>query len=227
MLEIIGNGLIANAIKKNIKSENFGFFCSGVSNSKEKNIEEFEREKETFYNFSNLFDKSKTLVYFSTFSIFDKTPINLEYKKHKKEMENIVSELENHLIIRLPNVIGIGGNPNTMFNFFKNSIINQNELVIQIDSYRNLLDLDDVVCFLKSMKNDTSKIVNLIHPVSFKVIDIVNTMSEIMNKKVSIKKIDGGTNYYSQPDDYVTNILEDCGVDISDNYLKKIIKKYV
>lgn len=227
MLEIIGNGLIANAIKKNIKSENFGFFCSGVSNSSEKNIEEFEREKKTFHIFSNQFDKSKTLVYFSTYSIFDKSPSNSEYKKHKKEMENIVSDLENYLIIRLPNVIGAGGNPNTMFNFFKNSIMNQNELVIQVDSYRNFLDLDDVICFLKRIKNDTPKIIDLIHPVSFKVIDIVNTMSEIMQKKVSLNKIDGGTNYYLQPNDYVINTLEDCRVDLTHNYLEKIIKKYV
>lgn len=227
MLKIIGNGLIANAIKKNIDTDDFAFFASGVSNSTEENDKEFDREKRTFDKFYNEIYDDKRIVYFSTYSIFDSSLANSKYRKHKIEMESIVSGIKKHLIIRLPNVVGFGGNPNTMFNYFMNSILNNNRVTILKNSHRNLLDIDDIVCFLSHLDNKTPSIINLIHPISYRVTDIATLISLFLDKEVLIKKIEGGENYFLQPDDYVVNILQRCNVDLSEKYLEKIIKKYI
>lgn len=227
MSKVIGNGLIGTEIKKNIQKDNLIFFTSGVSNSNEERDNEFLRERNLFYeNTKNLKSTSK-VIYFSTYSIFDNSLTNSSYRKHKLEMEKIVQKLDNHLIIRLPNVIGNGGNPNTMINFFKNSIINNQQITILKNAYRNVLDIDDIMCFIKHIDFDFPKVINLLHPVSYKVIDILECIETKMKKKVTIKKIEGGENYFPQPDDFVLDILKKCDLDLTKNYLDKLLNKYI
>lgn len=227
MLKVIGDGLIGNAIKKNIIYSDCAFFASGVSNSNEKNEKNFKREVDTFEKFSNEVGSESRIVYFSTYSIFDTFPKNFEYKKHKINMENMVKKLDKYVIIRLPNIVGNGGNPNTMFNYFLNSFNNNNEITILENAHRNFLDIDDLVCFLKNLDSNSPNIIDLIHPVTYKVSDIVTLLSSFLKKNVLIKKTSGGVNYFQETDKYVLNILKKCDVDLSENYLSKIIKKYI
>lgn len=227
MSKVIGNGLIGTEIKKNIQKDNLFFFTSGVSNSNEERDTEFLREKNLFYENTKNLDSTFKVIYFSTYSIFDNSLTNSTYKKHKLEMEKIVQELDNHLIIRLPNVIGSGGNPNTMINFFKNSIMTDQQITILKNAYRNVLDIDDIVCFIKHIDFDFPKVINLLHPVSYKVIDILECIETKMKKKVTTKKIEGGENYFSQPDDFVLDILKKCDLDLTKNYLDNLLNKYI
>jgi len=227
MSKVIGNGLIGTEIKKNIQKNNLLFFTSGVSNSNEERDIEFLREKNLFYENTKNLNSTYKVIYFSTYSIFDNTLTSSAYKKHKLEMEKIVQKLDNHLIIRLPNVIGNGGNPNTMVNFFKNSIMNNQQITILKNAYRNFLDIDDIICFIKHIDQDSPKIINLVHPVSYRVTEILECIEIKMGKKVTIKKIEGGENYFLQPDEFVLNILKNCGLDLTKNYLDKLLNKYI
>jgi nucleoside-diphosphate-sugar epimerase len=227
MSKIIGNGLIANSLRNKITNPNYDFFATGVSNSNENSTSEFEREKKTLTKFLSDRNYEKKLVYFSTYSVFDSSLTHSLYVNHKIEMEKLFCETPNSLIIRLPNVIGLGGNPNTMFNYFKYCIENSKEIIVLEDAYRNILDVEDLICFINNIDNNCPKIINLVHPISYDVIDIIDTLGKLMKRKVILKKIKGGMNYISEPDNYVLNILKKCNVDLTNKYLNKVFKKYV
>lgn len=107
---IIGRGDIANALNDR---EGFIFFASGVSNSNENRMSEFDREEHLLSRFHGT---DFSLVYFSSISIYTKQS---EYTNHKLLMEEIVREnFRNHCIIRLGN-ISWGDNPNTFINYLK------------------------------------------------------------------------------------------------------------
>ncbi|HEX7869337.1 MAG TPA: NAD-dependent epimerase, partial [Chryseobacterium sp.] len=106
---IIGNGLIANALKS-IDTENILFFASGVSNSLENRSSEFDREynllKNTIEN-----HPGKIFVYFSTCSIYDSSKNNSHYVLHKLKMEQIIADsCQQYFILRVSNAVGKGGN---------------------------------------------------------------------------------------------------------------------
>lgn len=106
---IIGNGDLASVI---IDRQDVTFFASGVSDSKETNPTEFEREKELLSNQPTL----KHLVYFSSLCIYYS---DTAYANHKRIMEQWVKQwFESYTIIRIGN-ISWGKNPNTLINYLK------------------------------------------------------------------------------------------------------------
>ena len=81
---IIGSGMLAKAFK-NIFISNTVVFASGVSNSKEFKIIEFDREKNLIDKTIFDFPKFK-FVYFSSFLAVNSN-ISTPYSRHKREME--------------------------------------------------------------------------------------------------------------------------------------------
>lgn len=129
---IVGNGDIASVLKDKKK---ITYFASGVSNSLEKNEEEYKRE----YNM--LFDqnRNKRLVYFSSLAVFYS---NTRYARHKREMEGLVKLLfNNYTIIRLGNITW-GSNPHTIINYFKAQVKAKKKLKIK-NEYRYIIDRDE------------------------------------------------------------------------------------
>ena len=118
---IIGNGLIAQSFRPHFDKyeDTVILFASGVSNSKLTLESEYVREQLLLKDALKL---NKLLVYFSTCSIFDPTLQDSKYIQHKLAMESLIEKNDKHLIVRLPNVVGKIGNPNTMYNFFINQI---------------------------------------------------------------------------------------------------------
>lgn len=122
---IIGNGDLAKVITD---KEDCIFFASGVSNSLENRLTEFERE----YNLLMAQDKSKRLVYFSSLSIYYKES---DYTNHKLFMEFVIKKhFAKYCIIRLGNITW-GENPNTIINYFKKKI-KESEIPEIQDGYR-------------------------------------------------------------------------------------------
>lgn len=117
------------------------FFCSGVSNSLETNPREFKREIDLL----NCQDSSLTLVYFSTISIYNPNKSKSPYILHKLAIEEIIRKrFPKHIILRLPNMVGTGGNASNLFPYFLNAILSDEEVVIYKDTHRDLLDVRDV-----------------------------------------------------------------------------------
>ena len=80
-MKIIGNGMIANSVKGKFYDENFVVFASGVSNSKEQNDNQYNRELSLLKQVI-LDNPNKKLIYFSSCSVESKkiqNIININY----------------------------------------------------------------------------------------------------------------------------------------------------
>lgn len=126
---IIGHGDIASALTDQPDKI---FFASGVSNSSCTDWHEFHREKDLLLKQN----KFSHLVYFSTLSIYyADTP----YTRHKKIMEHLVKDnFAVSTIVRLGNITW-GDNPNTLINYLRNKIKN-NETYEARDEMRYVID---------------------------------------------------------------------------------------
>ena len=144
---IIGNGDIASVLTD---KNDFIFFASGVSNSRETRESEYQREKDLLMQQ----DKSKHLVYFSSLMAHKS---DTRYFNHKKEMEKMVKDnFRHYAIIRIGN-ISWGKNPNTIINFLKNKMNKGEPIEIQ-DAYKNIIDKDGFIEIIDSIPNFSSEI---------------------------------------------------------------------
>lgn len=134
---IIGNGDIGSVIKDR---KGFIFFASGVSNSRETDESEYQREEVLLLKQ----DPSQHLVYFSSLAIFSN---DTRYLEHKRTMEKIVKNYFKHYtIVRLGN-IDWGDNPHTLINYFRNQIRKGETLEIK-DEYRFIVDKDEFLYWM-------------------------------------------------------------------------------
>lgn len=225
---IIGNGMLAKSLKK-IDDEKFIYFCSGVSNSKETNELEYEREKSLLTEYYRYEDKC--LIYFSSYFVGIDNYLERRYYRHKFEMENLIKEnFKHYKIFRLPQVVGISRNSNTLTNFLNNAILNNLQINVYKDVRRNLIDVEDVVIILKYLNENNLKIneiINLIATQSFEIIKLVELFELILNKK-AIKNVTK-----SDEKDFTINIsneikevYDSLRITFDEIYLENLIKKY-
>ena len=216
---IIGNGLIANSFLDS-DLNNIIIFASGVSNSKEENLLEFDREKKLLLRiiYENF---NKKIVYFSTCDFYDSKK-NSKYLNHKFEMETLIKEnCKSWIIYRVSQIIGNGNRNNLLFNF----ILNIKE-GIKFNLYgnfeRNLISIGDVkFIVLKYIKNCDKEIINIGNPKNIKVKQIVKTIEK--NVKIPSKIIElPGENFFKIPlrDDYPYEIFKE-------NYYEINIKNFI
>lgn len=220
---IIGTGLIAQSLRK-IDSGDKLFFASGVSNSAETKTSEFQREydllKDSIFN-----NDAKKLIYFSTLSVNDQSKKNSLYVGHKLEIESFIKETcKDYLILRIGNVVGHGGNPNTLFNFIKAHIKTRKEFYLHNKARRLLIDIEDIPKFLdlhvSKLKRQT---VNLSFPYYYSLREIVEHIEkETISAKY--KEVDEGDFYEVDFQEIVLNFFEGMN---SEQYLKKLSKKYI
>jgi nucleoside-diphosphate-sugar epimerase len=221
---IIGSGLVANSLK-NIDSEEYLFFASGVSNSLEIRSSEFEREFSLLKSSIKANNKSK-LVYFSTLSVNDQSKQDSHYVLHKLEIEEYIkNNCENYLILRIGNIVGKGGNPNTLFNFLKNQITDSKQFKVHSKARRLLLDIDDIATFLNTncvnIKNET---LNFAYPYYYDLKEIIGAIQEQMQKNADYIESDEG-DFYKVSFDETTNTFFE-GI-TANQYLKTLAEKYI
>lgn len=219
---IIGGGLIAKAFKNRIDKKVL-IFASGVSNSNETNKVFLDKEKNllisTIKNYPN-----HRLIYFSSILILKK--IKNPYYQHKLEMESIIKKSKiKYLILRLPQIIGKGGNQNNLVNFFVNNIINSNKIFIEKNTYRALIDIDDLVKLVIFLINKKNKIVNLSHIELIKVEHIVKIIGDTLNLKPNIVFIKKGVSIPNKNSKIVGTFIKEKNIN-KKNYNLKILKKY-
>jgi dTDP-4-dehydrorhamnose reductase len=225
---IIGNGLIAQSFRPYFAQyeDSAILFASGVSNSQLTLESEYLREKSLL---QSALRQGKLLIYFSTCSIFDPTLQGSRYIKHKLEMEALVEKNQHHLIIRLPNVVGKIGNPNTMLNYFINQIVAGNNIQIAKNATRYIIDVDDVSFWTMELVKDGfhHHSINVAFPNKLPVLSIIRVIEEFLNREANISLIDGGSEY-----EVDTKLFTDFihkkkpNFSVNSDYIKEIIKKY-
>ena len=220
---IVGNGLIAKSFSIFREDSNIIIFASGVSNSKSTEISEFERERNLILSQ----DKNKKIIYFSTYSISDGS-LNNEYILHKLDMEYLVeNNFEDWLILRLPTIVGYGGNNNNFFNYISNRLKKNLPITIYENTYRSLLDVDDLLPLTKNIiYNVSNQKIDVSLDNQTLVTDIVKEMliisdskSEIIKSNCSINSLVDNTQFKS-----ICDVFDDIN---KPNYNYQLIKKYL
>ncbi len=225
---VIGNGLIAKKFALYNENSEYLLFASGVSDSSNTVQSHFKKEELLLCESLKTY-ASKTFVYFSSCDAeCIHTKDNLYYQ-HKRNMENIIkNNSKKFYIFRLPQIVGKGGNDKTLINFFIFSITKHREFNLFKDTYKNILDIDDVFTFChyilehRLYQNTTVNIVNSIY---FRTEDIVEKIEIFLNEKAIYRSIKAGTSCK-----YTNLILKEItskvNVVFDENYIDKLLVKY-
>lgn len=221
---IIGNGILANALKQYDK-EHILLFASGVSNSQETKSSEFEREVSLLESAIKS-NEDKKLIYFSTCSIYDKSKSTSPYVIHKQNIENIIiQKARNFSILRVGNAVGKGGNPNTLINFLKNSIKTDKKILLHKNAGRILVGTDDIARFVDlHLVSANNKLMNFAYPYQYSPTEIVVHLEKYLGKKATYEIVNEGSLYDIEFNalvkDYFKNITPS-------EYLDRIFNAYL
>jgi nucleoside-diphosphate-sugar epimerase len=222
---VIGNGLMASSFKEYIHNDDVLIFASGVSNSLETNMEPLFREAGLLSG--NLKrNKNKLMVYFSSCVNLDEN--KKMYMDHKLHMEEIIKKSKNRFIIlRLPQVIGNGGNPNTLVNFIVNKLKNNEKLDIYKGVSRSLIDVEDVKRIIDEIiLEENYGTFNLYHIELVRIEYLVNLIAKRLNIVPNINLIDGPMNVYSYNSHIFESLLRHLHINYY-GYTESLIEKYI
>jgi len=216
---VIGNGLLASAFSDYQHDDRYVIFASGVSNSSETDEVQFVMEEKLLRSTLRE-NKEKHIIYFTSFIYFKK------YGIHKMLMEDIIQMSGvSYTILKLSQVIGRGGNPANLFNYLVNNIKNGQVINVYNDTYRSLIDVEDVRRIVDFVRN---KYVYVSFPYVEKLLikDIVLLISKALNKNPMINFVDSQGFYYPDRTLLVDYILEELNI-TPEGYTEKIINKYI
>ena len=177
---IVGNGLLASAFSKSEKKyDDVIIFASGVSDSKETDINEYRREESLILNTINE-NKNLKFIYFSSMLTGIK---NNPYYNHKVNVEKlIIKNAKEYIIFRAPQIIGNIGNKNNIINAFKDSILNKNTVTVFSNAKRAIIDVDDLVNIVNyCIDKITSGIINISNIEKVSAFELVTKISNVMN----------------------------------------------
>jgi nucleoside-diphosphate-sugar epimerase len=222
---IIGSGLLATSLRK-LRHDNYVFFASGVSDSKQLKEIEFEREKEMLV--MNLKTSGiREFFYFSTCSIFDPSLIQSRYITHKTRMEDIVLSKPNGRVIRLPNMVGPMGNPSNLINYLTYSIRHGHPIEIQRHATRYLLGVDEMNTLFQGVVDHVTQqpLTVLTPPKNIKVTSIVSIIESILGAQAKLEIVESGTPYEIDYSD-TQHVASKLGFKFGHNYYENILEKW-
>jgi nucleoside-diphosphate-sugar epimerase len=226
---IIGSGLLAKAFTSGYEDrDDVCIYAAGVSNSGCTDANEFYREKVRLQQAIASSKKETVFVYFSTCSIYDEDLLYSPYVRHKLAMESLVVNKPNHLIFRLPQVVGKTPNPHTLLNFLYARITRSEKFYIWKNAQRNVIDVDDVASISDVFINDQAVrdvIVNIANPENYSVLDVVRMFESVLHKKAICDYEDKGNEYVIDVCQ-MQSVVYRSGVVFNESYLNKIISKY-
>lgn len=224
---IVGNGLIANSFSGFKEEQKILIFASGVSNSKETDISQYNRETNLLKN-TILNNQDKKIIYFSTTSIYDKELSNQPYCIHKLKMENLIKELSNNFnIFRLPEVVG-NNNKYQIIGFLINKIKNEEPFEIWKNATRHLIGISDVVkisTYIIHKEEFHNKIINISSPIKTPILDLVLYIEHVLNKKAIYSFINKGDSYDIQTPEMNT-LIKELDLNFDEQYVNSLISTY-
>ena len=226
---VVGTGLLATIFKAYKTSDEVLIFASGVSNSKETNQEAFNREIDLLKTTIASYPKAK-IVYFSTVSITDPSVNKSAYVQHKLTIEEYIkATAAQYLILRVSNVVGAKGNPNTIMNFLVSAVKEQQPVTIWTKAERNMIDVADVYIIAHSLleRQTTNTTVNVAVRNSLPVRQMLTVIEEYCNKSAQVTYVDKGSPLpieVTQIEAELEQIEANSG--IGTEYVFSLLKKY-
>lgn len=225
---VIGNGLVARRFELYNSMDNFLVFASGVSNSKTKDPEAYNREMQLLKDSVQAYH-SRSIIYFSTCSIYDPQEKGSAYVQHKLQIEDFIqTHAKQYHIFRVSNLAGISSNPNTVLNFFFNHIKNGVNFDVWTNACRNIIDVDHAYFMIDHiLKNSLfpNQVINIANPLNHKVKDIVSAIETFLDIKSNFVEVEKGVCYEIDLSP-IQPVIEKLGISFDAGYIKGILNKY-
>ena len=225
---VLGRGLVARGFKSYLEDENYLVFASGVSNSFNTDANAFAKEGELLKQAMTT-HRNKTLIYFSTCSIYDPSLRESPYVRHKLEMEGVISRGHaNYHIFRISNLVGKTDNPHTVLNFFVRHIRSGQPFRVWKNAARNIIDIDDAVAICDHIirnKLFPNTWVNVANTENYPVLQIIHTIEETLGKKGNYELTDAGNNPIIDTS-LIREIVHKLHLSFDDHYLTRTLRKY-
>lgn len=225
---VVGTGMIAKRFKSYQLKNDFVIFASGVSNSKNTDDKAYQREKKLLQKIIKE-NTGKTLIYFSTCSIYDPDEHESKYVVHKKELEAFIREKCKHFyIFRVSNLVGNSDNPNTLLNFLILHIRNKINFHLWCNATRNLIDIDDmyqIVDYILQNRLYPNTIINIANPAMYRVKEIISAIESRWKVKANYMGIEKGSPFTIDIS-IIAPILQKLNLRFEKDYLIKLLRKY-
>ena len=225
---VVGNGMVASKFIHYSERDDVIIFASGVSNSKLAIKTEFEREKKLLCKIL-LNNKSKKLIYFSTFNLYDPAEKTSPYCLHKSDMEKFISiNVPNYNIFRLGHVAGASAKEYTILSFLFNSKKCTNRIKLWKHASRNIIDIDDVskICtYIIDNNLYKNEVTNICNSYNSSIIELVITLERVLSKKANYKIVEAGESP-NFDNNKIRLISKELGISFNKTYVKEVILKY-
>jgi dolichol-phosphate mannosyltransferase len=228
MSMVIGNGVIANRFVDYSLQADYLIFAGSVNDSALKDKNEIEKEEATVK--AALADYADTtFVYFSSCSILDQDTKNTPYVQHKVRMERLIQDTsKRHLIIRLPQVMGLDDSRSSLVNYLVNAINNQKPFEVWQLAQKNLIDIDDVheiVGDLLKSKSHLNKIINVASTKQTSVVQLVQKIENFLGVKANCKVVNKGASFALDISEIIP-ILKKLKINFGEEYIDASLSKY-
>jgi nucleoside-diphosphate-sugar epimerase len=224
---IIGNGMLARAFDGYRDHPNIVVLASGVSDSTVTDVAQFEREQALLVYTLDKHCK-KQFVYFSTCSIVDPELSASPYVHHKLKMERLIqAHSSSYLVFRLPQVVGHGGNRNTLTNRLYSSIRHDERFQLWRNAYRYIIGADDVsavASYMIDRDEYASRIINLAS-CRFSIFDIVRALENVTKRPAVYTELDKGASYDIDCHE-AHKVARLLNIRFDETYLQRVIKRY-
>jgi len=224
---IVGNGMLATAFAPLAARHDVLVHAAGVSNSRCTDTAAFERERVAVSRSLESGRACERLLHFSTCSIDDPVDGDTPYVRHKLAMEAMVSQHAGHVIVRLPQVVGVTPNPHTLVNYLRDRIVRGERFDVWRNARRNLIDADDVRAIVMALLESgvRSAIVNVANPSDYAVLDIVYALERALGQRATFDLVERAGGHRIDVD-AIRPLMSRAGVRFEPDYLERLIRKY-
>lgn len=168
------------------------------------------------------------LIYFSSCALINDPTLDTPYLAHKRRMEERVLEASHdHLVMRLPQVVGPTGNLNTLTKFLYHHISNGITFTVWARAERNLIDVDDVAAIALHLLDDHNSppLCNIAAETSLPMSKIVAIFERVLKRRADCHVEDRGDPLRL---DVQVALAAACrlGIDLGEGYAERVIRKY-
>jgi hypothetical protein len=224
---IVGQGLLARAFAPGTGlAPGTVIFASGVSNSNTTEPAAFAREDALLRTW--LDHAPGDLVYFSSCGLATGDSAHSVYMAHKRSMEALVLAHPRGHVFRLPQVVGLTGNPNTLVNYLRAHILADEPFEVWQFAERNLIGVDDVRTLVVAMlaegpheRGPTN--VAALH--STPMVELVRLLEEHLGRKARFTLVPRGEPMVLDTG-CVARVAGQIGLDLGETYAARVISTY-
>lgn len=225
---IIGRGLVAQAFAPAwAEHDDVVVVAAGVSNSAEVASIAFDRERRMLMDVVSS-SRCKRIVYFGSCAVGNPHEPRTPYIEHKARMERIVLADPRGLVLRLPQVVGRGGNAHTLTNFLSARIATHQPFDVWTRAERNLIDVEDVAAIgghIIANPECYSSLVSVADLRSSSMLLIVEEMERAIGRSACYRKLQKGAPFPIDTTE-CERAAGAVGVSLDAQYLRRLLVKY-